>query len=60
MLHTTRIRGKKGFGHPDLSPLPALFTLFKSCGLLLRNKRLQKHGLAVVAVRYACFIDPKY
>lgn len=58
MLCTARIRGKKGFGHPDLSPLPALLTLFRSCGLLLGNKRLQKRGLAVEAVRFAVLLIP--
>lgn len=43
-LHATIIRDKKGFGHPDLSALPAPFTLLKMCGLLL-NKRLQKCDL---------------
>lgn len=40
-------QGKKGLGHTDLNSLPALFTLFERCGLLLGNKRLPKNGVAV-------------
>jgi len=40
MLDATIAGGKQGFGHPDLTALPALFSLFKRYGLLLGNKRL--------------------
>lgn len=61
LSHAIMIRGKKGFGQPDLSSLPALSILSKRSGVVIReHKAFKKWFGSCGSVTSACHIDPNY